>query len=304
MSVMTYRLEPPPPETSLPPSRSAPAEGKARCAHRGGKAWARRQHADMGRKSRETVRWEELAREVGSLKEDGSGEYFSSRGIGDRALGLLLGMDVLLSAVECCLEFRPGWLVAESMLRATRMEEVLEHCRRLAFEDPDLDRRARAVRLIKEMADPHVVPWVHEFLRIPGFGHAIDIIERLLHWGEMEASAAVEEFAYLESHEDAFVRDKLQEFRGFAEHEARANQPASRECLLKLGQKVRDMRQKAGLSIRVLAGRVGCSPNHLSRFERGVSRHVSRTEVASLGAELYGKEVGEFLGLLGQLPNG
>jgi len=38
-----------------------------------------------------------------------------------------------------------------------------------------------------------------------------------------------------------------------------------------LGERLRDLRCQRGLSIRKLAADVGCSPSHISQFERGIS---------------------------------
>jgi transcriptional regulator with XRE-family HTH domain len=38
-----------------------------------------------------------------------------------------------------------------------------------------------------------------------------------------------------------------------------------------LGERLRDLRRQRGLSIRKLAAELGCSPSHISQFERGIS---------------------------------
>lgn len=156
--------------------------------------------------------WESLARRLGSLTDDGL-EHLDEE-ICNRLMVELVGIDVLLSAVEQCLQFRPGCEIAEMALRWSRPRECLDLCHGIALNDPDPDRRVQAVRLIVQMATPEIKSWAHELVKYPEFSNAIDIVFTLVHGG-WNPEEAVEEFAYLETHPHEYVREKVALLRTF-----------------------------------------------------------------------------------------
>lgn len=163
------------------------------------------------------VDWTQLARDVGSLHDDGeSGSHLLAMA----ALERIIGEDNIASAVEHVIGLLPGGELAMNVLREVRSERAV----RLAYDIYQAssgDRASTAVWLIKHVAHPCAVPWIAEFLADPNVAvWGVGVLDQLLFCGQVEPED-VEHLLVLAEHNAndnvrenaAFIRELLQRRR-------------------------------------------------------------------------------------------
>jgi len=107
------------------------------------------------------IDWEQLAREVGSLREDG--EHCSSD-LGLRALEVIVGEDRLRAAVDYYVAGGRGSELARFVLWALYPWSAMCRCYEIYRSDADVATRCSAVELLRVVGDRRALPWVSEFL--------------------------------------------------------------------------------------------------------------------------------------------
>jgi hypothetical protein len=127
------------------------------------------------------VAWKELAIELGSVNS------YNTQ-LGFDAIETLLGEDFFAQAVKCCIDFEEGWLLAEGVLRILR-PLGMKHCYNIYKLSRDLDKRRRAVLLLKYTSDREVLNYIPEFLADPDEQiqrSVIEILDQMLFWNAID----------------------------------------------------------------------------------------------------------------------
>jgi hypothetical protein len=97
------------------------------------------------------IDWAALAREVGSIRTDGS-EY-GGRWAAEAALVDILGDDVIRDAVDLYLSGEPGYELARSVLNLLKPRVAMEQCLQLVGTEDEVD----AMSLLRACADRSVL---------------------------------------------------------------------------------------------------------------------------------------------------
>ncbi len=152
--------------------------------------------------------WEKLARDVGSLREDGE---HGSDDLAKRALAMTLGDDAIKNAVDHAISLRPGFNLARSVLWLLRPWAAMERCKEIYDSEADAQVKASAVQLLSSAADHRALPWVEEFLAhedasIQSCG--ADLLDQLLWCGFVEPSECRELLEAMREHSCESVREK------------------------------------------------------------------------------------------------
>ena len=111
------------------------------------------------------MQWQRFATDLGYVP--GNGEVFDGGVNARAAIAVLLGDDVLRSAVDSCVEFDPGAALAGSVLSLLKPAVARDYCLQIVRHDPDTSRRQFAAALFKDMATAGDLPVVDELLRHP-----------------------------------------------------------------------------------------------------------------------------------------
>ena len=114
--------------------------------------------------------WKQLARQLGTLTDDGSesgGDNFAIK-----AFDEILGDEWIESTIEQIISFEYGQELAMSCLRYIRSTKATNYAYHV-YKTSNGERAERAVWLIKHIANPTAFEWVEEFLN--------DI--NVIHWG-------------------------------------------------------------------------------------------------------------------------
>jgi len=111
------------------------------------------------------VQWRRFAADLGFVPVSGQG--FNGGDSARAAIAVLLGDDVLRSAVESCVDRDPGEALANSVLTLLKPKAARDHCLRIVRQDRDPSRRQFAASLFKDMATADDLPVVAELLAHP-----------------------------------------------------------------------------------------------------------------------------------------
>jgi HEAT repeat protein len=115
------------------------------------------------------INWEQLAQQIGSIKEDpilGKHER-GGDDVARKALELILGNDFIQDAVAYYVEDSKGTELVLSILRLLRSVAAMNHCYEIYHADGNIERRRHALALLAYIADYHALGWVAEFLEHP-----------------------------------------------------------------------------------------------------------------------------------------
>jgi hypothetical protein len=105
--------------------------------------------------------WQQLARRLGSLQDDGSelgGDIYAQQ-----ALGEILGSDWMEQTVDYILDCKHGSELAMNCLSYLHSTAATQYAYRV-YQSSEGDRAARAVWLIKHLANPVSIDWIEAFL--------------------------------------------------------------------------------------------------------------------------------------------
>lgn len=101
------------------------------------------------------IDWSALDKQI-----DGGGGTES----GIRALELIVGEEIIRSAVDHWIAFEPGYMTAEQTLLVMRSTVAMEYCYEIYRNEPNSDRSDRAIFLLSEMADWRFMRWARELM--------------------------------------------------------------------------------------------------------------------------------------------
>ncbi|MES2789698.1 MAG: HEAT repeat domain-containing protein [Planctomycetota bacterium] len=155
------------------------------------------------------VDWTELARSVGTLREDGS-EHGSSI-IALEAIVAIIGSANLCAAVDHYIAHKPGAELARFVLWRLHPWCAMERCYELYLNADDPDVRCTAVELLRVVADRRALPWIRRFLEDPDPGiqtWGAGIVDQLL-WSDLIEPAECEDLLLMMvNHSNEQVRDR------------------------------------------------------------------------------------------------
>jgi len=175
------------------------------------------------------IAWESLARELGTLREDGSEHGGAAHAID--AIILLLGEDELRDAVDYILEDRPGSELARMVLAVLHPWSAIERCYEVYHADPDDERRGNALYILKVAADRRALGWIPIFLSDPDEGIqalGIDILDQMIFSGLVEPDECEQILARAAEHENAWIRKRVSDIEWYLEQWRSDSAPRSR----------------------------------------------------------------------------
>jgi hypothetical protein len=162
-----------------------------------------------------SIDWVKLAREVGSLRDDG--ESGGTR-YAQLALERILGEANIRHAVDLILDAVPGAELTMNVLQHIMSWQATEMAHE-AYKTASGARASMAVWLIKHIAHPQALPWVQAFLlddAVAGWG--IGLLDQLLWTYRVEPEAVEDLLVQAERHhienvreQTAFIRSYLKE---------------------------------------------------------------------------------------------
>ena len=128
-----------------------------------------------------TTDWKQLARLLGSLRDDGSesgGESLSRQ-----AFEEILGDEWIKNTVEHIIDFKPGRELAMNCLCYLRSAKAANYAYHI-YQTYSGERADQAVWLIKHLANPISLDWVENFLKDKNVIHwGLGVLDQLL-WTE------------------------------------------------------------------------------------------------------------------------
>lgn len=128
------------------------------------------------------VNWEELSRELGTVREFGE---IAGSSPGVQALERILGEEFFHQAVDYRLSNRPGFELARSVLMCIRSEMAMEYCYRIYKTTTDIEKKRDVVDLLRFISDRRILEWIPEFLADPDEevqNAGINVVDQLLFW--------------------------------------------------------------------------------------------------------------------------
>jgi hypothetical protein len=114
--------------------------------------------------------WKQLARQLGSLRDDGSesgGDDYAKK-----AFDEILGDEWVESTVEHIVSFKRGRELAMNCLRYLHSNKATNYAYRV-YKTSEGERADQAVWLIKHLANPIAFEWIEEFVND----------KNVIHWG-------------------------------------------------------------------------------------------------------------------------
>ncbi|MCU0490672.1 MAG: HEAT repeat domain-containing protein [Chloroflexaceae bacterium] len=160
--------------------------------------------------------WLKLAHIVGAFSSSHGVESYSSD-MAPVALDQLLGSDMLHDAVECCLNLRPGWGIAELILRQLESPTAMEYCSTIYLTSDDTDRRRAAAWLLGTIGNRRAASSIAPFLADPQPGvqqAGMKLLRRWMH-DNMENTAMLALLSQAEQHENPTIRAEAEYMRRF-----------------------------------------------------------------------------------------
>ena len=128
-----------------------------------------------------TTDWTQLARQIGSLRDDGSesgGDSFAQQ-----AFDEIFGDEWIESTVEHIISFKRGRELAMNCLRYLHSTKATKYAYHI-YKTSEGERADQAVWLIKHLANPIAFDWIEEFLNDKNVIHwGIGVLDQLL-WTE------------------------------------------------------------------------------------------------------------------------
>lgn len=152
------------------------------------------------------VNWEELARELGTLREFGE---IAGTSPGVQALEQILGEEFFHQAVDFHLSSRPGFELARSVLMCIRSRTAMDYCYRIYKTTTDIEKKRSVVDLLRFISDRRILEWVPEFLANPDEdvqNAGINVIDQLLFWQILHDEDVRSILETALDHSNAYVR--------------------------------------------------------------------------------------------------
>ena len=165
----------------------------------------------------QNIDWSALASQLNRITYTDSG--WSERSGTDaarEALEVILGSELICSAVDCCVSMQPGFGLARSVLGLLRPPSAMDRCREIYLTSDDvLDRRA-AVELLGVVAVAQALEWVPAFLADPDLdiqGWGIGVVDQLLMSNVVDFEDCLTFLDAAEAHSNEDVKEKAREIR-------------------------------------------------------------------------------------------
>ena len=168
---------------------------------------------------KEPIDWEQLARQLGSLRQDGES---SGSDAAKRALELRLDEDRLRAAVDYYIAGGPGAELARSVLWRVHPWSAMQRCYEIYRSDADVETRCTAVELLRVVADRRALPWAREFLDDPDPGIQIwgaGMVDQLLWSGLVEREECGDLLLSINGHSNVQVRERAEFIRSYVDKE-------------------------------------------------------------------------------------
>ncbi|HEV8578899.1 MAG TPA: hypothetical protein VGX68_07420 [Thermoanaerobaculia bacterium] len=159
------------------------------------------------------IDWEDLAREVGSLSEQGE---VGGTAYARRALIAILGDSEILSAVQVFIGAGPGSELVRNVLMFLKPRGAMEECFRIFRESQHAQERHLAMALLASIADRSAVRWLDEFLDDSDAvvqSWAARLLFELILEGEVEEAEVEEWVTKSERHPNHVVQEIAQQIR-------------------------------------------------------------------------------------------
>lgn len=152
------------------------------------------------------INWERLARELGTLQEDGE---TGSTALAKQAIERLLGRENIRDAVDYYVSGRRGSELVRSILQEVQPWSAMEYCNELFSTSQDLEVRRSAVELLRVAADRRALGWIESYLRDPDEsiqGWGIGVLDQLLFSERIQPDDAIELLKIAVDHPSPGVR--------------------------------------------------------------------------------------------------
>jgi hypothetical protein len=157
-----------------------------------------------------SINWQELARDLGSLDENGRERACGSR-MAQKALELILGRDFFRQAVDYYITYQPGKELVRQVLWLVQPVSAMDRCYEIYKSDAPQDDRVAAIELLRVVADSRTIPWVGEFLddHDPSIQHwGVGILDQMLWGGSAQEEQCLGLLEKARQHPSAYVRER------------------------------------------------------------------------------------------------
>ena len=164
----------------------------------------------------EQVDWIALAQTVGAFSLSDTTESYSSA-MAPIALDHILGDTFLHDAVECCLDLRRGWGVAELVLIRLESPTAMQYCYTVYTTADDPSRRTAAAGLLGTIGNHQAASYIRQFLADPEIGvqqAGMKLLRRWMHY-TMDDPGMLEQLVQAEQHASPAIREEAQHIRSF-----------------------------------------------------------------------------------------
>jgi len=162
------------------------------------------------------IDWESLARQLGTLSEDGREHGGARHAIA--AITVLIGADKLRDAVDWILEDRPGSELARAVLAVLNPWSAMERCYEVYRAEPDHGRRCSALLILKAAADYRALGWIPILLSDPDENMqalGIDILDQMIFGGNVEPDECEQILSGAAQHENPWVRKRVSDIEQY-----------------------------------------------------------------------------------------
>ncbi len=165
------------------------------------------------------IDWGQLAQELGCVGCVSNRDAL-------RALEAIIGEDAIREAIEHYIAGGPGAELARFVLWQLHPRSGMEYLYKIFKDDPDGDRRAWAIELLRVVADKSVIPWISQFLADDDEGIqnlGASVLDHLT-WkclaNEEDCGATLQ---LMKHHANPGVREKYASITGLFAHRRRAD---------------------------------------------------------------------------------
>ena len=161
------------------------------------------------------VDWHTLAQKLGTFRDGGES---GGEDLGRQSLELIVGVDVLRSAVDYYIAGNPGSELARSVLALLKPSSAMERCLEIARSDADVESRRSAVELLRVVADGRGIDWAAEFLRDQDDGVQVwgaGMVDQLLWSGLADPDDCGQLLEAMERHPNVGVQRQASLVRAF-----------------------------------------------------------------------------------------
>ncbi len=176
----------------------------------------------------EPINWEQLGRELGTLRADGE---HVGRDDARRAIERLIGEDRLRAAVDYYVVGGPGSELARHVLWQLRPWSAMQRCYDIYRTAADAETKASSVELLRVVADRRALPWTAEFLADPNPGVQLwgaGLLDQLLWSHLIESAECADLLRTVQEHPNDQVRERGECIRKYLkERKLIAERPAA-----------------------------------------------------------------------------